>query len=809
MAVKGSATITLTSYRDTQSVTRYYKLQTTGSSAPLKPETKPPSSDWTDSEPDCDISKELYFCDLTIFSNGEWEYSTVSKSTSYEAAKQAYNRADNAQKSIDNLEIGGRNLLPDTDFGDASKKYIVPDGVVEGSGGEGGFRFTPTTQIESGIEYTLSLRMRGVANVNFYELNTGGNIAHRIAKKSDLSETDYKKISLTFVVSTDRTFQQVFICTAWGLSATGDWFEIEPKSLKLEKSNKATDWTPAPEDVDAGITNAQTSADTAKANAATAQSTADTAKANAAAAQTAANNAQTTANEALKGSKENATQMAQMVLDFNGDIANLQDQIDGNIATWFYDVDPAMNLPPVTDWDTDKKKDAHLGDIYYNTVKGYAWRFMKSGSTYSWERITDTDVTKALADAAKAQDTADSKRRVFYNTPTVPYDAGDLWVQGSGGDILRCAQAKTSTGSYNRNDWVLASKYTDNSALTTWIEGDFATTIRGLEEGLVDAKVETYYQTTDPSTGWSDTQKSEHKGDLWYNSTASVQKYYRWSGTAWQELTATPPQAVFDNIDKKATIYTGMSTPSSPNSGDLWFKGANEPILTYVNNSWVEYNKYTDDSTAIAAQTGVDSLNDTVFGVQTFEYILDGVTIPAHKREDGTYYYILNDEEVDVAESDLVHDADGELTSYQEGGIYQSLNDMSENIDAIDKKVDGFDVRENAIYESIQNNSLIARKNARVEENSIIITNDTTTEELLNYLQINADSIVIYGNGKDIVTIAKTTDDSGYMKMNGTSMLQAQESKFSTMRMRSADGVGNLALVAGSNGHVSLREVLD
>ena len=71
MAVKGSATVTLTSYRDTQSVTRYYKLQTAGSSAPSKPTTKPPSSDWTDSEPDCDISKELYFCDLTIFSNGE------------------------------------------------------------------------------------------------------------------------------------------------------------------------------------------------------------------------------------------------------------------------------------------------------------------------------------------------------------------------------------------------------------------------------------------------------------------------------------------------------------------------------------------------------------------------------------------------------------------------------------------------------------------------------------------------------------------------------------------------------------------
>lgn len=50
-------------------------------------------------------------------------------------------------------------------------------------------------------------------------------------------------------------------------------------------------------------------------------------------AQTAADKAQTAADEALKGTKENAAQMAQMVTDFNGDIKNLQDQIDGNITT--------------------------------------------------------------------------------------------------------------------------------------------------------------------------------------------------------------------------------------------------------------------------------------------------------------------------------------------------------------------------------------------------------------------------------------------------------------------------------------------
>ena len=209
------------------------------------------------------------------------------------------------------------------------------------------------------------------------------------------------------------------------------------------------------------------------------------------------------------------------------------------------------------------------------------------------------------------------------------------------------------------------------------------------------------------------------------------------------------------------------------------------------------------------ARDDVNSLNNTVFGVQTFEYILDGVTIPVHKRGDGTYYYILNDEEVTVAESALVHDAEGELTSYQEGGVYEDLDNISNNIEAIGTKVNGFDARETAIYNAIADNSLIARKNARVQENSIIITNDTTTEELLNYLQLNADSIMLYGNGDSIVTIAKADGNSGYMEMAGTSLLIAQESRLSTIRLRSADGTGNLALVAGSNGHVSLKEVLD
>ena len=38
-------------------------------------------------------TSSLYTCDQTVFSNGTWAYSAVSLSSSYEAAKAAYNKA--------------------------------------------------------------------------------------------------------------------------------------------------------------------------------------------------------------------------------------------------------------------------------------------------------------------------------------------------------------------------------------------------------------------------------------------------------------------------------------------------------------------------------------------------------------------------------------------------------------------------------------------------------------------------------------------------------------------------------------------
>ena len=95
MAVKAKAEITLATIRDVQGVTRYYLLQSSTSSIPSKPTVNPPGGSWVKTEPSytSGSTNSLYFTDLTVFTDGSFSYSDVSLSSSYEAAKAAYNRA--------------------------------------------------------------------------------------------------------------------------------------------------------------------------------------------------------------------------------------------------------------------------------------------------------------------------------------------------------------------------------------------------------------------------------------------------------------------------------------------------------------------------------------------------------------------------------------------------------------------------------------------------------------------------------------------------------------------------------------------
>nr|DAG04701.1 MAG TPA: putative tail protein [Siphoviridae sp. ctGa111] len=144
-------------------------------------------------------------------------------------------------------------------------------------------------------------------------------------------------------------------------------------------------------------------------------------------------------------------------------IDQIKDQVDNSFMSWFYDGEPTSQNMPAKNWTTEDAKRLHIGDLYYDTTSGFSYEWLFKNNAYSWQKITNSGIQEALKNASKAQDTADGKRRVFYDTPSPPYDKGDMWTQGNGGDILICQVARVITDSYNRTDWAVASKYTDDT----------------------------------------------------------------------------------------------------------------------------------------------------------------------------------------------------------------------------------------------------------------------------------------------------------------------------------------------------------
>ncbi|MEG2150279.1 MAG: hypothetical protein RRY36_03550 [Bacteroidaceae bacterium] len=161
--------------------------------------------------------------------------------------------------------------------------------------------------------------------------------------------------------------------------------------------------------------------------------------------------------------------------------ADLQNQIDGVVDSWYYGYTPSATNYPSNMWTDDVLREKHVGDTFVNTQAfvdnattpdaGKAWRWVKNAdSTYLWTSIADSDTVKALLAASKAQDAADGKRRVFVAKPTDAqgYDIGDLWVNANFGayvnELLVCVTSKKEGIAFNISHWNKATKYTDDTA---------------------------------------------------------------------------------------------------------------------------------------------------------------------------------------------------------------------------------------------------------------------------------------------------------------------------------------------------------
>lgn len=121
-------------------VTRYYILQSSTTAPPKPSDGSAIGSNWSKTEPSytSGSTSTLYFVDQTVMSNGTIKYSDVSKSSSYEAAKEAWNKANSAQNTANIINNDLNKLTGDSSnysqLNDASASYwdFTVDGTADG-----------------------------------------------------------------------------------------------------------------------------------------------------------------------------------------------------------------------------------------------------------------------------------------------------------------------------------------------------------------------------------------------------------------------------------------------------------------------------------------------------------------------------------------------------------------------------------------------------------------------------------------------------------------------------------------------------
>lgn len=288
-------------------------------------------------------------------------------------------------------------------------------------------------------------------------------------------------------------------------------------------------------------------------------------------------------------------------------IGELQNQVDGAIETWFYDGVPTLENAPAISWKTDKDKEIHLGDLYYNNKTGKAYRFAKDSNTYKWTLITDTDIAKALSDARMAQETANGKMKVFSVQPTTPYQVGDIWVNATypsdgstyKNEVLRCQTNKAAGSQFAIGDWIKASKYTDdtvaNAAKKAAEDAQKAaqtaqTDIKNLGNTVTDNKKEFDNYVTDGYLEPSEIAAMAQDSKRLEDDFAAAQKSY--------------------NEVKNAEVLANTKELTDLNTAFATLTSAKTELVTYLSDISKSYNETdTNGKAAIVSAVGTKFTN--------------------------------------------------------------------------------------------------------------------------------------------------------------------------------------------------------
>lgn len=276
-------------------------------------------------------------------------------------------------------------------------------------------------------------------------------------------------------------------------------------------------------------------------------------------------------------------------------LRDIQLEIDGAIETYTGTVVPTLNNTPASSWTTTDLKNKHVGDIYYvvdndSQQNGYCYRFTKSGSTYSWVLIKDSDVTAALQRLTEAEgdisglqqfETTTSSWISNTNTELNSLKSRTTNVETSLGDKVDSSTFNELSQTVDENSASITSLSTtvqskaDNSTVTT-----LSNTVNSVQQTANSNSSKISSLTTTLGTNADGTTKA---GDIVHRTSAVEQDLSGFKTTVsntYATKTALNDKADADDLDALTTRVSTAETTITQQAGQISLKANSSDVYT-------------------------------------------------------------------------------------------------------------------------------------------------------------------------------------------------------------------------------------
>lgn len=249
---------------------------------------------WSDTQPNWESGKYIWTRSHITFSNGNTTTTNPVLANAINNANanasNAVSTANTANNKVNDLKIGGRNLIPvgmiknnglsTFSYDKASNTWTCVAQIGSNKWGRGIYFDTGVKKIyiPRGYTYIISLEVNPeVACIWNSDVNNGfdgmpsgtgndnDNTSLRKSSDHSLVSNKWQRLWFSYTPRTDVSYDIFDASSNWGIITTDAKSPIKFKirNVKGEFGTVPTDWTPAPEDVDNKIDTAQKSADNA------------------------------------------------------------------------------------------------------------------------------------------------------------------------------------------------------------------------------------------------------------------------------------------------------------------------------------------------------------------------------------------------------------------------------------------------------------------------------------------------------------------------------------------------------------------